>query len=87
MAERHDQEQRALLVLEKQVLGVPAGELALQPGALRDSEHRRVLDGLGLDPQLGEAREQLVTAGGQGTTSGTGKWSAVKSANRQAVKP
>ena len=63
-AQRHDKEQAALLVLEKQVLGVPAGQLALQPGAFRHREHGLVLDRLGIDAEFGEAGEQVLAGGG-----------------------
>lgn len=60
-AERHDKEQTAFLVLEKQVLGVPAGELALQLGAFRHREDGGVLDRLGVDAEFGKAGEQIVS--------------------------
>ena len=63
-AQRHDKEQPALLVLEEQVLGVPAGQLALQPGAFRDREHRLVLDRLGGDAEVGQAGKQVLAGGG-----------------------
>ena len=64
MAQRHDKEQAVLLVLEEQVLGVPAGQLALQLGAFRHREHGRVLDRLGCDAEVGEARKQVLSGGG-----------------------
>ena len=64
-AERHDKEQAVLLVLEEQVLGMPAGQLALEPGAFRHREHGLVLERLGVDAELGEAGEQVLSGGGQ----------------------
>ena len=68
-AERDDKEQAALLVLEKQVLGVPARQLALQLGAFRHRENGRVLDRLGVDAELGQAGEQVLS--GSGHAAGT----------------
>ena len=65
-AQRHDKEQPVLLVLEEQVLGVPAGQLALQLGAFRHREHRLVLERLGGDAELGEAGKQVLSGGGHG---------------------
>ena len=65
-AQRHDKEQPVLLVLEEQVLGVPAGQLALEPGALGHREHRLVLERAGGDAELVEAGEQVLAGGWQG---------------------
>jgi hypothetical protein len=63
-AERHDKEQATFLVLEKQVLGVPSRQLALQSGAFRHREHGRVRDRLGVDAELGQAGEQVLAGSG-----------------------
>ena len=68
-AEHDDKEQAILLVLEKQVLGVPARQLALQFGAFRNSENGWVLHGLGADAERGQAGEQVLS--GSGHAAGT----------------
>src|SRR5262245_61845347 len=75
MAQGHHQEQDALLVLQEQVLGVSARQLALELGALGHGEHRRVLDGIGGDPELGQAREQVLAGGRHGDAR---SWKLVK---------
>ena len=70
VAQRHDKEQPVLLVLEEQVLGVPAGQLALELGAFGHREHRLVLQRSGGDAELIEAGEQVLSGGGHGAGSG-----------------
>jgi hypothetical protein len=66
MPQRHDKEQAVFLVLEEQVLGVPAWQLALQARALRHGEHRLMIEGLALDAELGEPGNQVLAGGRQG---------------------
>src|SRR5204862_4581840 len=70
VAQCHDKEQPAFLVLEEQVLGVPAGQLALELGAFSHGEHRLVLQRSGGDAELIEAGEQVLSGGGHGTGPG-----------------
>ena len=58
-----------LLVLEEEVLGVAAGDLAAQRPALLDGEERRMLDGRGRDAEPVEAGEEIGAAGGHGRVS------------------
>ena len=53
-----DQEDLVLLVLEEEVLGVAAGDLAAQRLALLDGEERRMLDGRGRDAELFAGRRK-----------------------------
>jgi hypothetical protein len=64
--ERHHQEQGVLLVLEEQVLGMAAGDLAAQRARLLDREHRRMGHGRVRDAEPVEIREQVVGGGGHG---------------------
>ena len=65
-AQRHDKVEPVLLVLEEQVLGVPAGQLALEPGAFGHREHRLVLDGGAGNAELVEPGEQVLAGGWHG---------------------
>ena len=65
-AQRHDKVQPVLLVLEEQVFGVPAGQLALEPGAFRHREHRLVLEGAAGNAELREPGEQVLAGGWHG---------------------
>ena len=62
--EHDDEEDRVLLVLEEQVLGVGAGNRAAKRPALLDREERRMLDGRGRDVERSEEGEKLGAAGG-----------------------
>jgi hypothetical protein len=66
------QEDPALLVLEEQVLRLAARDLAAQCLRLGDGEHRRMLDGRGLDPELIEIGHQLFTRRGHAASSPAG---------------
>ena len=58
----HDQPQRALLVFQEQGFEMRPGHFAAQLPAFLDREDRAVPAGLGLDPELGEQREQRLLA-------------------------
>src|SRR5581483_3477014 len=66
IAQRHDKVEPVLLVLEQQVLGMAAGQLALAPGALGHCEHRLVVERLGGDAEIFQARKEILSGGGQG---------------------
>ena len=58
MALGDDEKQLALGVLQEEVLGMSALEVALEMRTLGDREDRLVLDGHGLDAELGQTREK-----------------------------
>ena len=62
--QRDHEKQRALLVLEEQVLGVPAGNRAAQRLRLLDREQRRMRHGRVRDAEAVEEGEQVVGRGG-----------------------
>jgi hypothetical protein len=70
--QRGDEEQRALLVAEKQVLGVAAGDAAAQAPRLLDREQRRMADRRVRDAEAVEGGEKLVGRGGRGGGQGRG---------------
>ena len=61
---RDDKKRRALLVAQKQILGMPAGDGAAQIARLLDREHRRMGDGLVRDPERVQIGEKFVRRGG-----------------------
>ena len=69
--QRHHQVERVLLVLEKEVLGMAAGNLPTQRLRLLDREQRRVRDRAMGDPEAVEKGEQIVGRGGHGGECGT----------------
>src|SRR5262245_65263850 len=77
-AQRHDKVELILLVLEEQVLGVPAGQLALEPGAFGYREHRLVLDRGAGNAELVEPGEQVLAGGwhgcGRSQSAGVADW-------------
>jgi hypothetical protein len=62
--QRADQEQRALLVLEEQILGVRAGNAPAQSLGLFDREQRGVRDGSMRNAEPVEEGKQVVGGGG-----------------------
>ena len=62
--EADDQPDRTLLVLEKQVLAMAAGDLAAQRAGLLDGEDGRVIAGRGLDAEAREAGHEVGAGGG-----------------------
>jgi hypothetical protein len=57
-------ENAALLVLDEQVLGVPAGDVAAQGRRFLDGEKRRVLNGLEGNGEAFEIGEEVFRRGG-----------------------
>ena len=68
MPQRDDKEEAVFLILEEQVLGVPAGQLALQARTLGNGKHRLMVEGAGFDTELVQVSEQVLSGGGQGDT-------------------
>ena len=62
--ERGDEEQRILLVLQKQVLGMAAGDRPAQGLRLLDGEQRGMADRRVRDAELLEEGEKVVGSGG-----------------------
>ena len=70
-----EQEQLALLVLDEQVLGVSAGNVAAQRPRILDRMERRMLDGFGLDSEGGEIGDEVFRRGRHGALgTGSGAW-------------
>ena len=69
--ERRHQEQRTLLVLEEEVLGVTAGNRSAQRLRLLDREKRRMSHGAMDDAQPVEKREQFGRCCNHGALAGT----------------
>ena len=61
--EADNEVESALLVLEEQVLGMGAGDLAAQALCFSDGEDRRVLARLGSDSEAGKAGHEIPAAG------------------------
>src|SRR5690606_3474997 len=61
--QRDDEEEPALLVLQKQILAVAAGDTLVKVGRLGDGEDRLVLVRRGLDPQAYQEGKQVVAGG------------------------
>jgi hypothetical protein len=84
---RDDEEQAALLVLEEQVLGMPARERCLDRPRLRHGEDRRVLRRLGGDAELFEEGEEIGRGGGGHGGALSGAASSGRRAPAQARTP
>ena len=54
-----EQEKAAFLVLDEQVFGVAARNVAAQNPRILNREQRRMIDGLGLDAERGQIGEQI----------------------------
>ena len=63
---RRDEEEIVLLVLEEQVLGVAAIDLAAQRLRIGDGEEGRMRNRLGFDAEVAEIGKKIVGAGGHG---------------------
>ena len=60
----HEQEQAAFLVLDEEVLGMAAGDVAAQRRGFLDCEERRMFDSVGRDGEAGEESEEVFRRGG-----------------------
>ena len=84
---RDHQEERVLLVLEEQVLGVGARNLAAERLRLLDGEERRMLDRGGGDAEAASMAIRSSRVAGIGTEQSLAKRPILPSAGRQRYKP
>jgi hypothetical protein len=81
-----DEEDRALLVLQEQVLAVQPDDRAAQALRLLDSEEGRVLDGGRLDAEIGELAVEIVLRGRHLALDGLSSRAADEACRRRGRK-